>query len=175
MIYEGKGFCPICEKEVTFRSENEWYRDYLACTSCWSLVRERAIALILSEIAPTWRGLSVHESSPSCGFFSSKLKREATGYVASHYFPGRPLGVTFDGWRNENLEEQTFKDASFDIVISLDVMEHVFEPAKAYSEVFRTLKPGGIYIHTFPINKGQVTAAERRVPIPTMTTTCSDA
>jgi SAM-dependent methyltransferase len=62
------------------------------------------------------------------------------------------------GFRNEDIEAQTFGDASFDSVLSQDVMEHVFEPATAYREIFRTLRPGGAYIHTFPITKSQVVA-----------------
>lgn len=66
--------------------------------------------------------------------------------------------MTIAGFRNENLENQTFKDESFDLVISLDVMEHVFCPDKVYSEIYRTLKKGGYYLHTFPIRKYLVDA-----------------
>jgi SAM-dependent methyltransferase len=41
-------------------------------------------------------------------------------------------------------------------------MEHVFDPAAVYREVHRTLKPGGHYLHTFPIRKNLVEAARRR-------------
>ena len=47
------------------------------------------------------------------------------------------------------MERQSFDDASFDCVISLDVMEHVCDPAAAYREIFRTLRTGGLCIHTF--------------------------
>ena len=33
-------------------------------------------------------------------------------------------------------------------------MEHVFHPEIAYQEIYRTLRPGGYYIHTTPIYKG---------------------
>jgi SAM-dependent methyltransferase len=62
------------------------------------------------------------------------------------------------GFRNENLENQTLKNETFDLVISLDVMEHVFCPDKVYSEIYRTLKKGGYYLHTFPIRKYLVEA-----------------
>ena len=47
---------------------------------------------------------------------------------------------------------------TFDLVLTLDVMEHVFDPAKVYAEIWRTLKPGGCYLHTFPIRKDLVQA-----------------
>lgn len=164
-IYEHKGFCPICEAKVRFTAESAWYRDHLRCPGCGSVVRERALALVLGEIAPDWRRFSIHESSPVARGISLKLQQEAPGYVASQYFTKAAPGAMVDGFRNENLEAQTFADATLDLVVSLDVMEHVFDPAAAYREVFRTLKPGGIYLHTVPIHKAQVEAAARRAEI----------
>ncbi len=92
---------------------------------------------------------------------SPKLKRDCAGYVASHYFPGVPLGKQVDGLRNENLELQTFADESFDLVVSLDVMQHVNQPADVLHEIARTLKPGGVYLFTVPTYKERV-ASERR-------------
>ena len=48
----------------------------------------------------------------------------------------------------------TFADESFDLFITQDVMEHIFDPAKAFQEIARILKPGGAHIFTVPlINK----------------------
>ena len=58
-----------------------------------------------------------------------------------------------DGFRCEDLEKLTFDNASFDVIISQDVMEHVFDPPAVYREAYRTLRPGGVYIHTTPIYK----------------------
>jgi len=111
------------------------------------------MALVLSEILPNWKNLAIHESSPSARGLSARMIREAPHYVASHYYPSGAAGHTINGFQNQNLENQTFDDESFDLVITLDVMEHVFHPDKAYEEVFRTLKKGGVYLHTFPIRK----------------------
>ena len=163
--YVYKGFCPCCEKTATFTSRHEWFRDYLACSECGSVVRERALALVLDEVMSNWRVARIHESSPSDRGVSRKLKENADHYIASHYFPGQPFGIEIDGFRNEDLERQTFDDASFDIVVSLDVMEHVFNPSAVYFEVYRTLKPGGVYLHTFPIYKNLTEGATRRAQL----------
>lgn len=55
------------------------------------------------------------------------------------------------GFRCEDIEAQTFGGASFDLVITQDVMEHVFRPDQAHKEIYRTLRPGGLHIHTVPI------------------------
>ena len=144
--YEHDGFCPCCETRQTFASDSEWFRDMLQCPNCGSVVRERAVALILREIMPDWRNRAIHESSPMPRGLSARMLGEAPGYVASHYFPSERPGCIVNGFRNENLERQTFEANSFDLVLSLDVMEHVFDPAKVYVEIRRTLKPGGYYL-----------------------------
>lgn len=161
-----RGFCPICESETTFTSDSTWYRDKLQCQTCpgGSRPRVRALALVLSELRPDWRSLAIHESSPNAEGISVKLKAEAPGYIGSHFFPGKPLGETLEnGFRNEDLQAQTFAENTFDVVISLDVMEHVYDPEAAFREVYRTLKTGGLYICTFPVRKNQVTGMERRL------------
>lgn len=59
---------------------------------------------------------------------------------------------------NQDLERQTYADNSFDIVITQDVMEHVYDPARAFQEIARTLKPGGSHVFSVPlVNKHQPT------------------
>ncbi len=161
-MYAHAGFCPCCEQGVTFTSLQDWFRDHLICPNCESVVRERAVALTLSEQSPNWRFKRIHESSPADRGLSRKLRLRAPRYLASYFYPDKPAGEFVGQLRNENLENQTFVDETFDIVVTLDVMEHVFHPAKAYQEIFRTLCPGGLYIHTFPIRKWLVEGAVPR-------------
>jgi len=43
-----------------------------------------------------------------------------------------------------------YADASFDVVVSMDVVEHVPEPGPWVSEAFRVLKPNGVLFLTTP-------------------------
>ena len=108
---------------------------------------------VLEDVAPSWRDQSIHEGSPGGRGTSIILARECAKYVPSQFFPSIARGQTHNGVRCEDLENQTFEDACFDIVITQDVMEHVFYPEKAHQEIARTLKPGGVHIHTTPIYK----------------------
>ncbi len=53
--------------------------------------------------------------------------------------------------RCENIEALTFANESIDIHITQDVVEHIFNPNKAFKEIARTLKPGGLHIFTVPL------------------------
>lgn len=153
VIAEWEGFCPICRSPTMFRAADPWFRDHLMCTRCpaGSVPRERALMLVLERFRPNWRSLRIHESSPAPRGVSALLARECLEYIATQFFPEIPGGQVHRGYRCENIEAQGFADESFDVVVTQDVMEHVFHPNQAYREIYRTLCPGGLYIHTVPI------------------------
>jgi SAM-dependent methyltransferase len=140
-----------------------WFRDNLYCLSCegGSIPRERALMLTMKSVVPNWHKLDIHESSPCPRGVSLRLQRECAGHVATQFFPGVPRGTSRSGVRCEDLERQTFEDACFDLVVTQDVMEHLFDPAAAYREIWRTLRPGGFHIHTTPIFKDKVSTVRR--------------
>jgi SAM-dependent methyltransferase len=151
--YEHYGFCPICRSATRFVARNTWFRDHYLCERCGSIPRQRALVLVLEDLYPDWRGLEIHESSPA-GPSSDLLARECPKYVASHFYPGVKTGTMHQGFRCEDLEAMTFPDERFDLVITQDVFEHVFDYRTAYREVMRTLRPGGAHIFTTPKYKG---------------------
>lgn len=166
VVFKAEGFCPVCEQEARFAARDPWLRDHFLCQHCNSQPRERALFSVLTQLRPDWRSLKIHESSPGTAA-SHRLRDQAKGYLASQYDPSIPWGSTHSqgGWRSEDLERQTFADASFDLVITQDVMEHVFAPDLAMAEIARTLKPGGMHICTVPIvnkDKPSVRRAARR-------------
>ena len=158
MVFQHQGNCPICEKEVNFTAKNLWFRDSLLCSSCGSIPRERALYKVITDYFPNYRELGIHESSPADRGASPKLKSECSNYSSSQYFPNITHGNIDPktGFRCENLESLTFPDNSFDIFVTQDVMEHIFDYEKAFKEIARVLKPGGAHIFSVPlINKGQ--------------------
>jgi SAM-dependent methyltransferase len=161
IVYRRQGFCPICEKSVEFSATSNWYRDYLFCSGCRSIPRERALALVLSSHFPQWRSLSIHESSPANRGISAKIQKECPSYIASQFFPSKTRGDMVGEFRNEDLEQQTFASNSFDLAITLDVMEHINHPDLAVKEIARTLKSGGAYLFTVPTYKGLITSCRR--------------
>jgi len=108
---------------------------------------------VISDYYPNWRELSIHESSPGGRGTSIKLHSECKGYTASQFYPDITPGFVHpkSGYRCENLEKITFPDNSFDLFITQDVMEHIFDPAAAFKEIARVLRPGGAHIFTTPL------------------------
>lgn len=150
------GYCPICEAPTKFEAWTSWFRDHLVCTGCQSIPRERALMLAIHSTVPNWASLRLHESSPSERGASPKLRRKCKRYVSSHLFPNAPRGTMVGEHRCEDLHAQTFADNSFDLVITQDVMEHVFEPERAVAEIHRTLASEGWYIFTAPVYKERI-------------------
>jgi SAM-dependent methyltransferase len=157
-VMKNEGFCYCCDQKVTFSSQNSWLRDHYLCSNCGSIPRERALMYCIDTFYPEWRKAFIHESSPCNRGASLRLKHNCMHYIASQFFPGIPLGKNVEEFRNENLEKQSFEDECFDLVITQDVMEHIFEPGRAFAEIARTLKKGGAHIFTVPlVNKNRPT------------------
>ncbi|PKQ46748.1 class I SAM-dependent methyltransferase [Confluentibacter flavum] len=150
-FFKQKGFCPCCEKDTTFIARNSWLRDHFKCSNCGCIPRERALMLTIKNKYPNWKALTIHESSPGTRGHSVTLRTHVKNYIETQFFVDKHLGDFVNGIRNEDLEAQTFPDESFDLVITSDVMEHIYEPEKAFKEIHRTLKPGGAHIFSVPI------------------------
>ncbi len=147
-----EGFCNICDAPALFRVPNVYteLREHYICTRCRSVPRERALMYCIEKYYPHWRSLQIHESSPAPRGASVKLATSA-GYSSSQFFPGHPRGSEQQGIRNEDIESLTFADNTFDLFVTQDVMEHVFHPERAFSEIARVLRPGGAHIFTVPL------------------------
>jgi SAM-dependent methyltransferase len=106
----------------------------------------------MQRFFPQWRSLSIHESSPVLGRGANRrLAKEASAYIASHYYPGVAPGDDREWHSLRNLEHLSFGDESFDLHITQDVFEHLFDPAAACREIARTLLPGGAHVFTTPL------------------------
>jgi O-antigen biosynthesis protein len=178
-VYDGQkyifGQCNVCGKPSRFYYKEEaLWRESLNCEHCRTTSRYRSIsrgilraineltgneATSLSTLPRVGKKkLHVYDTQPSfyyeiCAYPLPDLLK-ATGWIKvelSQYKPALPMGKALaKGVTNQNLECLTFADASLDIVITSDVMEHVRLDDRAHREIYRVLKPGGIYIFTVP-------------------------
>ena len=156
-LLENSGYCHCCRQQTTFKCSISWLRDGYFCLNCHSIPRLRHIQYVLDLHFPGWEHKSIHESSPS----NAHIAQFCDNYSQSQYFAEVAPGELREGVRCENLESLTFRDSTFDIFITQDVFEHIFNPAKAAKEIARVLKPGGVHVFTAPKHKGLPTSYPR--------------
>jgi SAM-dependent methyltransferase len=137
------------------------WREAIACDGCRAMQRsvllaERLIATdpmagsrSLRAAARSMRHLRIHELGSS-GSVHDQLRR-LPGFSWSELFDGvEPGSLGPGGVRCEDVERLTFDDATFDLIISQDVFEHVPDPDVGFREVHRVLRPGGRHVFTVP-------------------------
>jgi SAM-dependent methyltransferase len=157
ILFDNEGYCSVCRGRTTFVAEGEWLRDQYICSRCRSIPRQRALIEVLDQVAPRWPELRIHESSPSMSFFANHCR----GYSYSFFFEDIAPGEQKNGLRCENLEQLTFADCGFDVFITQDVMEHVFDPQRALTEIMRVLDHGGLHIFTTPKHRALIESCRR--------------
>ena len=145
-------------------------KESMYCSNCGSSLRIRCLCSALiqtfSEITGKacksfvellneegFRSMRIAEIN-HCGVLHSFLARHPNLYY-SEYIPGVPGGSEYNGIRCEDLGELTYPSDYFDIILTSDTLEHVPDPEKAFSEIYRVLKPGGFHLFTIPVIPSQ--------------------
>ncbi len=138
------GYCPVCQKKTVFISFDCWLRESYKCIICRSKPRQRAIIKVLDDTFPDWRNRKIYESSSDWGKGRKFALKHCQDYQYSYFYEEKkPGAILNDSCTNQNLEQLTFADESFDVVITQDVFEHINDPFRAFREIERVLKPGG--------------------------------
>ncbi len=163
------GFCVPCCRAVDFTAsfEGAWrapdgvlvpnWRDYLRCPTCTMNGRQRMVAQLVTEWAmnhPQRDGVTAYimeQVSPLYHWLTATFPW--VRWTGSEYLgAGRTSGDEEHGIRHEDAEMLSLPDATQDLVVSCDVLEHVNDPAAAMAESTRVLRPGGAAILTFPMD-----------------------
>jgi 2-polyprenyl-6-hydroxyphenyl methylase/3-demethylubiquinone-9 3-methyltransferase len=107
-----------------------------------------------------WQGKSVLDLGCGGGFVSEELARRGACVVGVD--PASALVEVAKNHARESKLEIDYRvgtgeaipaaDASFDVVVCVDVLEHVADLDKVLKEVHRVLKPGGLFLYD-TINK----------------------
>lgn len=156
--------CSICGTRGDLTVEpKRAARDNFRCSNCRSMMRQRDLAqIIVDEFGDgafldlrrliesgELDNLAIYEVGIT-GPIAARLKG-LPGYVQSYFWEDAKLGEIRDGVYCQDLRALTFADQSFDLVVSMEVFEHVFDAAKVLSEIARVLKPNGVHIFTMPV------------------------
>ncbi len=77
--------------------------------------------------------------------------------INSEYIDNVPSGEYKDGILSQDLTNSSFGDNYFDIVITEDVLEHIPDYKKVFSEIYRILKPEGVHFFSMPYHYDKYT------------------
>lgn len=137
--------CRFCQAKFRVRAAAESLLNNLSPN------RYQSIDSLVKGIKTNKLNMNILETSSTNGIFSNYA--DLQNLIRSEYLDDVKRGETRNGVRSEDLQNLTLKNNSVDILISLDVFEHVADPFKAFSEVTRVLNKNGFAIITVPIDK----------------------
>jgi SAM-dependent methyltransferase len=136
--------------------EKDFYRAYYALEgSHWWFIGRRRIFLAVLEaaVAGRTRPLDVLDFGCGTGAFLEHLARFGTVSAVD----GDPDAVRFCHERGRSevrhvgpTEPLPFADESFDLVTTLDVIEHIEDDVAALRELRRVMRPGGLLLVAVP-------------------------
>jgi SAM-dependent methyltransferase len=139
-------------------------RETLSCRSCGSTNRQRNLANALISVLHrqfACEGTALYELTCRTGKVEiwdtdafgpiGAGVRSVANVTRSKYLPQLPFGVEAEqGVYNIDLQQVSFPSNRFDVILTSDVMEHVRDDRCAHEEIFRCLRPGGVYLFTVP-------------------------
>jgi SAM-dependent methyltransferase len=155
-----KGFCEICGSEtfflidhtfdhlsldVTRKINRLYFRETFHCQRCGLNNRMRAAFSFLQRLP-----LGKIYITEQQGRFFQQLQARYADAQGSEYLPDVAFGSSRGGIRSEDCTQLTFSDASFNSIISQDVLEHVENYEAALREFHRVLKPEGHLLCSVP-------------------------
>ncbi len=142
---QSPGICELQHRRVPVRSMAEQLRELDVAAPAVTYdgpPARRDSSELLSEMM-RYAGPGAAVLDLGCGPRDQATPMEYLGY--------QYLGVDYSGSAADLLADAhalPFKPASFDVVFSYAVLEHLHNPFVAVSEIVRVLKPGGVYIGT---------------------------
>ncbi|MEA9598530.1 class I SAM-dependent methyltransferase [Polynucleobacter sp. AP-Sanab-80-C2] len=127
------------------------WRERVCCPKTYFNNRMRATFHLFDiemEPYPDSKLYITEQITPIYTYFAEKFPNTIGSEFLGEQLPFGTANI--DGIRNETLCDLSFPDQSFDMVISLDVLEHIPEYSKAFKECARVLKNGGRLMWSAP-------------------------
>lgn len=138
--------CSLCGWKLQIKTHNDEMG--VRCSKCFASPVAQSLGRVFKQFFKP--DMSVYELS-SRGAFVRFLQKQNRNLTLSEYIDEIKPGEYKNGIQCQNVEKLTLEDNCFDICTSLEVFEHVENDIKGFKEVYRVLKPNGVFIFTVPI------------------------
>jgi len=157
-----RGACAVCGAETRFVRNSwilpaelarEWPREFVdresqLCAECGANRRVRRMAEVLVSL------YAEHARSIAELVREERFRRLEIAEINSigrmHAFLADHPRLAYSEYPEEDLMELSYADASFDLVLTSDTLEHVPDPRRALRETRRVLRAGGRHVFTVP-------------------------
>ena len=151
----GVQICPVCGTRANrFLASGSPPRPNAQCPRCGSVERHRLLRLFLAERTGFFRRRHrVLHTAPEPCFVEPFRARHGRRYVTVDKFD--PAAD-----RRADLTALPFATASFDVVLSSHVLEHIADDGAAINEIARVLRPGGWAVVMVPYSPTQPRSLE---------------
>ena len=186
------GFCNVCGRGTVFLCpDGSANRESTICAECRTTSRYRSLARGILRAVRELTGIEAESLAALAGHRSPRQLRvydtqtpfrwapcaypipeilRACSWIevdVSSHTPHEPWGAELGpSHTNQSLERLTYVDASFDVVLTSDVFEHVRLDDRAHREIVRVLRPGGVYAFTVAHHPGRETVERVRIVDP---------
>ncbi len=170
-----RGYCAACRawtrfsvghrlcSEVDGRSV-PWWRETVTCPGCLLNTRMRLSVHLFEDLLKPGPDARIYLTEQTTSLYARIAGRfpQVVGseFLRDGTLPGEVNAV---GIRREDLIALTFPDASFDFIVSLEVLEHVPDYKTALRECARVLRPGGTLLLTAPFHGGEQNLIRARI------------
>lgn len=148
-------------------------KETMTCTACGAKLRARRLSSVLINTFPTGATTpkSLREWSNTPQARSLRIA-EINRIEGLHEAIASLPDLSFSDFAepdirpqndvpSEDLASLSYGEATFDLVLTSETLEHVPDLAAALSEIRRVLKPGGWHLFTIPIRPGVATTFAR--------------
>lgn len=159
-----RGYCDLCEKETEFQIiyEEHWPhftgREHLRCVHCLCNPRMRYLSGLVKKRYCEGQKVYIYEQITDTykvlkNYIPTLIGSEYLGdkYESGKCYEAVIKGKKYSSLRHENALNLSFEDNSMDMMISLDVFEHVSNCQAAFREACRVLKPGASIFISVPL------------------------
>jgi SAM-dependent methyltransferase len=156
-----RGHCYLCKAEVLFRIDIPTdagpvnWRETLVCPHCKLINRWRSCLHVFEAICEPTVDDRIYLTETLSPIYQN-LVRRFPQLSASEYFPDHEFGEMVQTHtmpvRNEDVTKLSFRDASKDIILCFDVLEHVPDYHSALREFHRVLDKGGQLVISVPFS-----------------------
>lgn len=128
-------------------------------TISFQYINSRMRAVLL-ELADVPRSATVY-APEALSALAARLSRRFHHFIGSEYLPTKQARLRHPRTRHEDVLRLSFRDASIDVYVSCEVLEHVPSIPLALTEAARVLRPGGRLIATVPFMYGSDSSTVR--------------